>query len=78
MKDGGCSLTFAKVTNPNIIKVIAKSSCITNPPNYNVYTTQIGVQSRKLAKLTSSTLVEEEVVLILHIIAKVSFQTNNH
>ena len=28
MEDGGCSLTFAQVTNPNITKVVAKSRCI--------------------------------------------------
>jgi hypothetical protein len=31
--DDGCGLTFAKVTNPNIINTVAKSSCITHPPN---------------------------------------------
>ena len=31
MEDGGCSLTYAKVTNPNIIKVAAKSPCIYSP-----------------------------------------------
>ena len=33
MKDGGCSLNSAKVTNPNIIKVVAKLAYITHPPN---------------------------------------------
>jgi hypothetical protein len=31
MKDGGCSLTFAKVTNPNVINAVAKSPCIYSP-----------------------------------------------
>ena len=31
--DDGCGLTFAKVTNLNIINTVAKSSCITHPPN---------------------------------------------
>ena len=30
-----CSLTSTKVTNPNIIKVAAKSPCITYPVNQN-------------------------------------------
>ena len=33
MEDGGCSLIHVKVTNPNIIKVAAKSPCITHPLN---------------------------------------------
>ena len=33
MEDGGRSLTLAKVTNPNIIKTVAKPPCITHPPN---------------------------------------------
>jgi hypothetical protein len=53
-------LTFAKVTNPNIIKVVAKSPCITHPPSQSDYTadweTKIGVQLRKLTELASSTL----------------------
>jgi hypothetical protein len=33
MEDGGCSLTFAEVTNPNIIKAATKILCTTHPPN---------------------------------------------
>ena len=33
MEDGGCSLIFAKVTDPNIINAVAKSPCITYSPN---------------------------------------------
>ena len=33
MEDGGCSLTYVKEIDPNIIKVAAKSSCITHLPN---------------------------------------------
>ena len=33
MKNDGCSLTFVTVTNPSIIKMEAKSPCITHPPN---------------------------------------------
>ena len=33
MEDGGCNLIFAKVTNPNIIKVAAESIRITHPLN---------------------------------------------
>ena len=33
MDDGGCSMTFAKATNPNVIKAAATSSCITRPLN---------------------------------------------
>jgi hypothetical protein len=33
MEDGGCSLTFAEVTNPNIIIVATKSTCIIHTPN---------------------------------------------
>ena len=33
MNDGGCSLIYVKVTNPNFIKEVAKSPCITHPPN---------------------------------------------
>ena len=39
MDDDGYILTFAEVTNPNIIKVVAKSSCIIHPPNLSNYTT---------------------------------------
>ena len=53
MKDDGCSLTFTKVTNPNFIKAVAKSPCITHSLNWEP---NIGVQSRKLTKLVSSTL----------------------
>ena len=31
MEDGGCSLTFEKVTNPNIIKVVMES-----PPTHRI------------------------------------------
>ena len=59
MENGRCGLTFAKVTNPNI-KVVAKSPCITHPPNQSNYTadweTKIGVLLRKLTELASSTL----------------------
>ena len=34
MEDGGHSITFAKVTNPNIMNVVANSPCITHPPTY--------------------------------------------
>ena len=33
MENRGCSLTFTKVTNPNIIKAMAKTLYITHPPN---------------------------------------------
>ena len=33
MNDGGCSLIFAKVINPNTINATTKSSCITHPMN---------------------------------------------
>ena len=33
MEDDGCRLIYVKVTNPNIIKVLAKSTCITHPLN---------------------------------------------
>ena len=33
MEEGGCSLTFAKFTNPKIVNAAAKSSCITHPLN---------------------------------------------
>ena len=33
VKDGGCSLIFAKVTNPNIVKVVVKPTCITHLSN---------------------------------------------
>ena len=33
MEDGGYSLTFMKVINPNVIKVVAKSPCITRLVN---------------------------------------------
>ena len=36
MEEGGCSLTFAKLTNPNIMKVATKSPY--NSPNLNNYT----------------------------------------
>jgi hypothetical protein len=32
MKDGECSLMFEKVTNLNVTKVVAKSTCITHAP----------------------------------------------
>ena len=35
MKDSGCHLVFAKLTNPNIIKVAAKSTCMTTWWLYN-------------------------------------------
>ena len=35
LEDSGCSLIFAKVTNPNIVKAATKSSCITHAPNYS-------------------------------------------
>lgn len=30
-KDGECNLIFVKISNPNITKLVAKSTCITNP-----------------------------------------------
>jgi hypothetical protein len=30
----GCSLTFVKVTNPNVIKAKVESPHITHPPNF--------------------------------------------
>ena len=33
MKDDGCSLIFAKVTNINFIKTVAKLPCIIHVPN---------------------------------------------
>ena len=33
IEDDGCSLAFAKVTNPNIIKGVDKSPYISHPPN---------------------------------------------
>ena len=33
MEDDGCRSTFAKATNINIIKAVAKLSCITHLPN---------------------------------------------
>ena len=35
MEDDECSLIFVKVTNPYIINVAAKSSCIIHPPKYH-------------------------------------------
>ena len=32
-EDDGYSFIFAEVTNPNIIKVVTKSTCIIHPPN---------------------------------------------
>ena len=32
LKDGGCSFTFVKVSDPNNIKAAAKSPCNTHPP----------------------------------------------
>jgi hypothetical protein len=43
MKDGGCSLTFAKVMNPNITEL------------ERLYR-RLGVRLKKLTKLASSTL----------------------
>ena len=37
VEDGGCTLIFAKVTNPNIIKVSTKAMCINRPPNQGTY-----------------------------------------
>jgi hypothetical protein len=55
MEDDGRSLIFAKVTNPNIIKVVAKSLCIIDPPNYSNCIVdeepKIIVRSRKLTEL---------------------------
>jgi len=33
MEDDGCDMIFVEVTNPNIIKVVIKSTCIIHPPN---------------------------------------------
>ena len=61
MEDGGCGLTFAKVTNPDIIKATAKSPCITHPPNESDCTTdykpKIGVWLKNLIEIALSTLV---------------------
>ena len=53
-------MTFVKVTNPNIVMVAAKSSCIKHPMNQSDCTAdwepKISVQLRKLTELSSSTL----------------------
>jgi len=60
MEDDGYSSTSEKVTNPITIKVLAKSPCITHPPNWSDCTAaqqpKIGVRLRKLTDLASSTL----------------------
>ena len=59
MEGDGCSLTFAKATNPYIIKAVAKSPTITHPSNQSDYTVDQepkGVLLRKLTELASSTL----------------------
>ena len=60
MEDGGCSLIFAQVTNPNTIKVMAKSPCITHASNLSDCITdkepKIGIRLRKLTESTLPTL----------------------
>ena len=61
MEDGGCRLTFVKMTNPNVIKVATKSSCITHPLKLAlaiislIKSKKVGDQLSEPIKLDSST-----------------------
>jgi hypothetical protein len=46
MKDGGCSLTFVKVTNPNIIKEATKSPCTTYHIELKRMYNQLGAKNK--------------------------------
>ena len=60
LEDGGCSLTFAKVTNPNIIKggnyITIYYSSTELEQLHRQSEPKIGIQLWKLSKLASSTL----------------------
>ena len=42
MEDDGCSLTFVKMTNPNIVKAKVTSSCVTHPLDLKIIYVLIG------------------------------------
>ena len=46
MKNAGCSLIYAKVTNLKIIKVAATSTCITHSPNEGNYNVDLFIRTR--------------------------------
>ena len=46
VEDGGCSLTFEKVTNPSIIRVAAKSTCIYSPTELKQLYCRLGAKNR--------------------------------